>query len=100
MHTRPLRPRRVPCTIVVVTVCVMTGIAWATVSSPGGAPPGCHTVIGRLDSTAADLDDDPATLETVGTLQGGIQASFAFREFSPFPSGVLPDVQFYTATSA
>jgi hypothetical protein len=83
----------------VVTACVMTGGAWATVGSDGGAPPGCTPVIGRLDSAAADLDDNPATLETVGTLRGGIQADFEFRDFSPVPSGVLPAVQFYTATA-
>jgi hypothetical protein len=99
MRTRPLRPRRVPYTLVVVTVYVMTGIAWATVGSTGGAPPGCQTVIGHLDSAAADLDGDPATLETVGTLRGGIQAAFAFRDFTPVPSKVLPAVQFYTATA-
>jgi hypothetical protein len=99
MLTRPLSPRRVQCTLFVVTVCVMTGIALATIGSHGGAPPGCTTVIGRLDSAAADLDDNPATLETVGTLRGGIQAAFEFRDFSPIPSGVLPTVQFYTATS-
>lgn len=53
---------------------------------------------GHLDSEAADLDGNPATLETVGTLRGGIQADFEFRDFSPVPSGVLPAVQFYTAT--
>jgi hypothetical protein len=100
MRTRPRSPRRVPCARVVVTVCVMTGIAWATMGSDGVVPPGCHTVSGSLDSTAADLDDNPATLETVGTLQGDIQAAFAFRDFSPVPSGVLPAVQFYTATTA
>jgi hypothetical protein len=77
----------------------MTGIAVATVGSHGEAPPGCHTVMGSLDSAAADLDDNPATLETVGTLRGGIEATFAFRDFSPVPSGVLPAIQFYTATS-
>ena len=56
-------------------------------------------MIGRLDSTAANLDGDPTTLETVGTLRGGIRATFAFRGFSPVPSGVLPAVQFYTATA-
>jgi hypothetical protein len=43
------------------------------------------------------------TLETVGTLRGGIHADFEFRAFSPVPlpvhSGALPNVQFYTATS-
>ena len=99
MRTRPRSPRRVPCARVVMTVCVMTGIALATVASPGGAPPGCQTVMGQLDSAAADLDDNPATLETVGTLRGGFQAAFEFRDFSPVPSGVLSTVQFYTATA-
>jgi hypothetical protein len=99
MHTRALTPRRVPYTLVVVAVCVMTGMALATVDRHSGAPPGCDTVIGRLDSTAADLDGNPATLETVGTLRGGIQAIFVFRDFSPVPSGVLAAVQFYTATA-
>jgi hypothetical protein len=99
MRTRPLSRRWVQCTLFVMTVCVMTGIALATVGSPGGAPPGCQTVTGQLDSAAADLDDNPATLETVGTLRGEIQATFEFRDFSPAPSGVLPAVQFYTATS-
>jgi hypothetical protein len=57
-------------------------------------------VSGHLDSAAADLDGNPATLETVGTLRGGIQADFEFRDFSPAPSGVLSAVQFYTATAA
>jgi hypothetical protein len=99
MRTRPLRPRWVHYTLFAVTACVMTGIAWATVGSTGVATPGCKPVHGHLDSVAADLDDDPATLETVGTLRGGIQADFAFRGFSPQPSGVLPAVQFYTATA-
>jgi len=99
MQTRPLHLRRVKVTLFVMTMCVMAGIAWATIDSPGKAPPGCRPVIGRLDSAAADLDGDPATLETVGTLRGGIRAAFAFRGFSPVPSGVLPAVQFYTATS-
>jgi hypothetical protein len=100
MLTRPLGPGRVHVTRVVVAVCVMTGIVLATVGSTGEAPSGCIPVIGRLDSAAADLDDNPATLETVGTLRGGIQADFAFRDFSPAPSGVLSAVQFYTATAA
>jgi hypothetical protein len=99
MRTRPLRPRRVPFARVVVTVCVMTGIAWATMGRHGVATPGCTPVNGHLDSTAAELDGNPATLETVGTLRGGIQADFAFRGFSPVPSGVLAAVQFYTATA-
>lgn len=99
MRTRPLSPRRVQFTLFVVTVCVMTGIAWATVGSHVGAPPGCNTVYGHLDSAAADLDGNPATLETVGTLRGGIRADFEFRDFSPVPSGVLAAVQFYTATA-
>jgi hypothetical protein len=53
---------------------------------------GCTTVIGRLDSAASDLDGNPATLETIGTLRGGIQADFEFRDFSPVPSGVLSAV--------
>ena len=56
-------------------------------------------VSGRLHSAAADLDKNSATLETVGTLRGGIKAAFKFRDFSPDPSEVLQDVQFYTATS-
>ena len=79
----------------------MTGIALATVGSTGTAKPDCKTVHGRLDSVAADLDGDPKTLETVGTLRGGIHADFEFRDFSPVPvpSGVPLTVQFYTATS-
>ena len=99
MLTRPLSPRWGPFTLFSVTVCVMVGITWATVGSNGVAPPGCKTVIGHLDSAAADLDGNPATLETVGTLRGGIQADFEFRDFSPVPSGVLSAVQFYTATA-
>ena len=89
MLTRPL----------VVTVCVMAGIALTTVASNVAAKPECKTVHGRLDSVAADLDDNPDTLETVGTLRGGIHADFEFRGFTPVPSGVLATVQFYTATS-
>jgi hypothetical protein len=100
MRTRLLSPRRVHFTRFVMTVCVMTGIVVATVGSNVEAMSGCETVIGQLDSAAADLDGDPATLETVGTLRGGIQADFAFRDFSPTPSGVLSAVQFYTATAA
>ena len=99
MRTRLLSPRRVHFTRFVMTVCVMTGIVVATVGSNVEAMSGCETVIGQLDSAAADLDGDPATLETVGTLRGGIQADFEFREFSPVPSGVLSAVQFYTATA-
>jgi hypothetical protein len=100
MRTRPLSPCQVHVTRFVVTIGLMTGIVWATAGSTGEATSGCRTVIGRLDSAAADLDDNPATLETVGTLRGGIQADFAFRDFSPAPSGVLSAVQFYTATAA
>jgi hypothetical protein len=100
MRTRPLSPCWMACAFFVITVYVMAGRAWATVGSDAGAPPGCEPVRGHLDSAAADLDDNPATLETVGTLRGGIQATFAFRDFSPVPSGVLSAVQFYTATSA
>jgi hypothetical protein len=99
MLTRLLSPRRVHVTRVVMTLCVVTGIVLATVGSYGEATTGCKMVIGRLDSAAADLDDNPATLETIGTLRGGIQADFEFRDFSPVPSGVLPAVQFYTATA-
>ena len=89
MLTRPL----------VVTICLITGIALATIANTGTAKPGCRTVHGRLDSVAADLDGNSATLETVGTLRGGIHADFEFRGFSPIASGVLDNVQFYTATS-
>jgi hypothetical protein len=89
MLTRPL----------VVTICLMTGIALATVGSTDTAKPDCKTVHGRLDSVAANLDGDPKTLETIGTLRGGIQADFEFRDFIPVPSGAHPNVQFYTATS-
>jgi hypothetical protein len=99
MRTGPLSPRWVQCTLFVMTVYVMTGIALATVGSHGEAPPGCQTVMGHLDSATADLDDNPAMLETVGTLRGGIEATFEFRDFSPVPSEVLPAVQFYTATA-
>jgi hypothetical protein len=99
MRTGPLSPCRAHITRVVLTVCVMTGIVWAIVGSTDEATSGCKPVIGRLDSAAADLDGNPATLETVGTLRGGMQADFAFRDFSPVPSGVLSAVQFYTATA-
>jgi hypothetical protein len=89
MLTRPL----------VVTICLMTGLALATVSSNVAAKPRCKTVHGHLDSVAANLDDNPDTLETVGTLRGGIHADFKFRDFTPIPSEVLPTVQFYTGTS-
>ena len=89
MLTRPLA----------VTICLMTGIALATAGSAIAAKPECRAVHGRLDSVAADLDGDPNTLETVGTLRGGIHADFEFRGFSPIPSGILDNVQFYTATS-
>src|SRR5438093_11967029 len=99
MLIRPLSPRLIQLTLLAVTVCVMTGIALAAVSSNVAAKPGCKTVHGHLDSVAADLDNNPDTLETIGTLRGGIQADFKFRDFSPVPSGALPTVQFYTATS-
>jgi hypothetical protein len=84
----------------VITICVMTGIALATVGRSVTAKPECRTVHGRLDSVAADLDGDPDTLETVGTLRGGIHADFEFRGFNPVPTNVpLENVQFYTATS-
>jgi len=89
MLTRPL----------VVAICLVTGIALATVEGAIAAKPECRTVHGRLDSVAADLDGNSATLETVGTLRGGIHAAFEFRGFSPIASGVLDNVQFYTATS-
>ena len=89
MLTRPL----------VITICLITGIALATVGSTVTAKPECRTVHGRLDSVAADLDNNENTLETVGTLRGGIRADFKFRGFTPVPSGALPTVQFYTATS-
>jgi hypothetical protein len=97
MLGRPLISRRVKLTLLVVTVSFITGIA--TVGSSVLAKPKCKTVNGHLDSAAADLDGNPATLETVGTLRGGIQADFQFRDFSPVPSGVLGAVQFYTATA-
>jgi hypothetical protein len=99
MLGRPFISRRVKFTLLAVTVCVLTGIALATVGSSVLAKPKCKTVNGHLDSAAADLDGNPATLETVGTLRGGIQAHFQFRDFSPVPSGVLSAVQFYTATA-
>jgi hypothetical protein len=89
MLTRPL----------VVTVCVMTAIALTTMGSHVTAKPQCRDVHGRLDSVAANLDGDTETLETVGTLRGGIHADFEFRGFTPAASGVLDTVQFYTATS-
>ena len=82
--------------LLLVTVCVMTAIALTTMGSTVAATPECKNVHGRLDSVAADLDGMPDTLETVGTLRGGIQADFEFRGFTPAPSGVLPTVQFYT----
>ena len=79
--------------------CVLTGIALATLDSHVAAQPQCRMVHGHLDSVAADLDNNPNTLETIGTLRGGIQADFAFRDFSPIPSNVLGSVQLYTANS-
>jgi hypothetical protein len=99
MFTRLRSPRRAQFTLVVVMACVITSIALATTANHVAAKPECRTVHGHLDSVAADLDNDPDTLETVGTLRGGIQADFEFRNFRPTPSGVLPTVQFYTATS-
>jgi hypothetical protein len=89
MLTRPL----------VVTVCVFACIALTIVASNVASESECKTVHGRLDSVAADLDGRPDTLETVGTLRGGIHADFEFRGFTPAASGVLDTVQFYTATS-
>lgn len=89
MPTRPL----------VITICVMTAIALTTMGSHVSAKPQCRDVHGRLDSVAADLDNNENTLETVGTLRGGIKADFEFSGFIPAPSGVLPTVQFYTGTS-
>jgi hypothetical protein len=83
----------------VLIICLMTGIALATMSGHGVAKPQCRDVHGRLDSVAADLDNNENTFETVGTLRGDIQADFEFSGFTPAPSGVLPTVQFYTATS-
>ena len=77
----------------------MTAIALTTMASHVSAKPQCRDVHGRLDSVAADLDDNPDTLETAGTLRGGIHADFEFSGFTPAPSGVLDDVQFYTGTS-
>jgi hypothetical protein len=77
----------------------MTGIALATVDGNVVAKARCKTVQGQLDSVLADLDGNPATPETVGTLRGGIHADFEFRDFSLAASGVLPAVQFYTATA-
>jgi hypothetical protein len=88
-----------PTRSLVVTICVMTAIALTTMGSHVSAKPQCRDVHGRLDSVAADLDDNPDTLETVGTLRGGIHADFKFRNFTPIPSEVLPTVQFYTGTS-
>ena len=99
MRTRPLRRRWVHFTLFAMAACVMAGIAWATAGGTDVAMPGCKTVHGHLDSVATDLDNNPDTLETVGTLRGGIQADFTFRGFSPEPSGVLMAVQFYTATA-
>jgi hypothetical protein len=99
MFTRLRGPRRVPFTLVVVTTCVMTAVALTTMGSHVSAKPQCRDVHGRLDSVAADLDNDPETLETAGTLRGGIKADFEFSGFIPAPSGVLPTVQFYTGTS-
>ena len=52
------------------------------------AKPECRDVHGRLDSVAAELDGDSETLETVGTLRGGIHADFEFRSFTPVPTNV------------
>jgi hypothetical protein len=90
MLTRPL----------VVTICLITGIALATVGSTVSAKPECRTIHGRLDSVAADLDGNTATLETVGTLRGGIHADFEFRGFTLIPSDVPLPAQYYRATSA
>jgi len=89
MLTRPL----------VVTICLLTGIAFATAGSTITTKPHCKDVHGRLDSVAADLDNNANTLETAGTLRGGIHADFKFYDFTPLPSEVLPTVQFYTGTS-
>ena len=75
MLTRPL----------VVTICLITGIALTTVGSTMTAKPDCKTVHSRLDSVAANLDDNTDMLETVGTLRGGIHADFEFRGFTPVP---------------
>jgi hypothetical protein len=97
---KPLRKeKRMLNRPLVITICVMTSIALATVSRSVTAKPACRTVHGHLDSLAADLDNNPDTLETVGTLRGGIHADFEFSGFTPVPSGALPSVQFYTATS-
>jgi hypothetical protein len=85
--------------LLLITVCVMTAIALTTMGSTVVATPECKNVHGRLDSVAADLDNNENTLETVGTLRGGIHADFKFRDFTPIPSEVLPTVQFYTGTS-
>jgi hypothetical protein len=83
----------------IATICIITGMTLAAVNYSVAAKPECRTVQGRLDSVAADLDNNPATLETVGTLRGGIHADFEFRDFAPTPSDVLENVQFYTATT-
>jgi hypothetical protein len=78
----------------------MTGIGLVIVGHSVTAKPECRDVHGRLDSVAAELDGDSETLETVGTLRGGIHADFEFRSFTPVPTNVpLENVQFYTATS-
>ena len=84
----------------VLIICLMTGIGLVIVGHSVTAKPECRDVHGRLDSVAAELDGDSETLETVGTLRGGIHADFEFRSFTPVPTNVpLENVQFYTATS-
>src|SRR4029453_2460015 len=84
----------------VLIICLMTGIGLVIVGHSVTAKPECRDVHGRLDSVAADLGGDSETLETVGTLRGGIHADFEFRSFTPVPTNVpLENVQFYTATS-
>ena len=73
MLTRPL----------LITVCVMTAIALTTMGSHVAAKPPCRDVHGRLDSVAADLDGRPDTLETVGTLRGGIHAEDVSHVLGP-----------------
>ena len=96
MLMRYFSPRSVKLTL--WATILFTGIAFTLVGASALATPGCRPVNGHLDSVAADLDGNPVTLETVGTLIGGIRADFEFRDFSPSPSGVLPTVQFYTGT--
>jgi hypothetical protein len=75
-------------------ICLMTGIALATIGSHVAAKPECRDVHGRLDSVAADLDGKPDTLETVGTLRGGIHADLEFRGFTPVPVSLPPAFPF------